>query len=117
MIARGVQAYQDELSFYQRFHRHPVNWRIHAVAVPLEWFGWLLALGLAPRRLLHWPFGVSVGVSLVRAWSKPAAARNSSTAVDASRLQRGLQRRAARACWRQAARLAAAASNSINRRL
>jgi|MDSY01.2.fsa_nt_gb uncharacterized membrane protein YGL010W len=62
MIARGVQAYQDELSFYQRFHRHPVNWRIHAVAVPLEWFGWLLALGLAPRRLLHWPFGVSVGV-------------------------------------------------------
>uniref|UniRef100_A0A7S3Z7L6 Uncharacterized protein n=1 Tax=Lotharella globosa TaxID=91324 RepID=A0A7S3Z7L6_9EUKA len=35
--------YNKELKFYLRFHQHRVNRRIHAFAVPLEWWSFLLA--------------------------------------------------------------------------
>uniref|UniRef100_A0A7S2U3A4 DUF962 domain-containing protein n=1 Tax=Lotharella oceanica TaxID=641309 RepID=A0A7S2U3A4_9EUKA len=42
-ILRVHTEYDKELVFYRSFHQHPVNWRIHALAVPLEWWSFLLA--------------------------------------------------------------------------
>mmetsp|Transcript_10748 Transcript_10748/g.12765 ORF Transcript_10748/g.12765 Transcript_10748/m.12765 type:complete len:165 (+) Transcript_10748:250-744(+) len=38
--------YQREHDFYLRYHQHPVNWMLHAFAVPLEWCSFLAALCL-----------------------------------------------------------------------
>jgi len=48
-------AYRKELHFYRQYHQHPVNWRMHAVLVPVEWTAWLLLL--APLGL-HWPLAL-----------------------------------------------------------
>ena len=38
------EEYDSELKFYLSYHRNLINWRNHAICVPLEWFGWLMIL-------------------------------------------------------------------------
>lgn len=33
--------YEKELKFYQSYHKNEINWRIHAICIPLEWLAWL----------------------------------------------------------------------------
>mmetsp|Transcript_17350 Transcript_17350/g.29331 ORF Transcript_17350/g.29331 Transcript_17350/m.29331 type:complete len:153 (+) Transcript_17350:154-612(+) len=61
--------YDDELKFYLKFHRHPLNWTIHAVCIPLEWASWLLAV--SPLRL-HWIIAVGTGLYFLLIRSKVA---------------------------------------------
>jgi uncharacterized membrane protein YGL010W len=49
-------AYRQELQFYRQYHRHEVNWRMHAVLVPLEWTAWLMLCSLVR---LHWPLALA----------------------------------------------------------
>jgi uncharacterized membrane protein YGL010W len=43
MIVRQLQAaYADELRFYAKYHRNKVNWLLHTICVPLEWWSWLV---------------------------------------------------------------------------
>lgn len=44
--------YQQELTFFKAFHQHALNKLIHALTIPLEWFGWTVLLALLPP--LHW---------------------------------------------------------------
>jgi len=53
--------YREELAYYQRYHAHPINWLIHTVCVPLEWFSWLVLVSyLGPGA--QWPVAISVGI-------------------------------------------------------
>jgi uncharacterized membrane protein YGL010W len=36
--------YLSEKKFYNSFHKNNINWRIHAVSIPLEWLSWLIFL-------------------------------------------------------------------------
>lgn len=38
------QKYHSELRLYRKYHKHPVNWWIHFIAVPVEWSSWLIIL-------------------------------------------------------------------------
>jgi uncharacterized membrane protein YGL010W len=44
MLARLRADFAHELHFYRKFHRHPINWALHAVCVPLEWLSWLVVV-------------------------------------------------------------------------
>jgi uncharacterized membrane protein YGL010W len=36
--------YKEELIFYTKYHKNSINWYIHAICAPLEWFSWLLLI-------------------------------------------------------------------------
>jgi uncharacterized membrane protein YGL010W len=40
--------YLRERSLYRQHHRHFINWTLHTVCIPIEWFSWLMGL-----RYLH----------------------------------------------------------------
>jgi len=44
MLSRLRDASLEELRFYQQHHRNRLNWWLHAIAVPVEWSAWLIAL-------------------------------------------------------------------------
>jgi uncharacterized membrane protein YGL010W len=55
------QEYNRELSFYRQHHRHALNWALHTICVPIEWFSWLIGL-----RYLHstLPWFVSIATAI-----------------------------------------------------
>ena len=52
-------AYQNELVYYRKYHKHPVNWWIHAITVPCEYFALLLGLTVVN---LHYPASILLGI-------------------------------------------------------
>ena len=57
---RLASRYLRELAYYQEYHKHPWNWRIHAVAVPLEWLTMMAAIALLTAPW-HWVLAFGVG--------------------------------------------------------
>lgn len=52
--------FASELRFYRKYHQNPINWALHAVCVPVEWFGWLVVvvfMGLDPMIAMLGCFG------------------------------------------------------------
>ncbi len=37
-------SYDHELAHYQRYHRHPINWWIHAITIPIEFMACYMVL-------------------------------------------------------------------------
>ena len=35
-------SYEQELQFYTNFHMNEINWRLHAICVPIEWMTFLM---------------------------------------------------------------------------
>ena len=56
--------YRSELAFYQSYHRNTVNWSIHAISIPFEWFSSVLLLTVV-HRYFHWAFCMLVAVYYV----------------------------------------------------
>ena len=56
-----------ELRFYQQYHTNAANWWLHAMAVPVEWTCWLVAVALLGGHLaLPWlPWLVQGAVAIV----------------------------------------------------
>ena len=55
-----ADAYMEELEFYRQFHRHPMNWWLHVLCIPIEWLTWLCAMAYLDGA--HWPAALAVGL-------------------------------------------------------
>ena len=58
-------AAQHELEFYRQHHERPLNWWLHAVAVPIEWTSALLALKVLCPWPLVWAVQAAVGLIIL----------------------------------------------------
>lgn len=59
--------YQQELTFFRKFHRNRINWAIHAVTIPMEWTASLLILSIFR---LHWMVAAATAVYHLILFSK-----------------------------------------------
>jgi uncharacterized membrane protein YGL010W len=65
------EEYEKELEFYVRYHRHPINWIVHTICIPIEWYCFLLFLSYLPSLSFslssfslsfHWMISIMISV-------------------------------------------------------
>ena len=61
--------YFRELILFQSHHTNTINWFIHALTIPMEWFGWLILTSFVR---LHIPISVIIALYYTMIKSKAA---------------------------------------------
>lgn len=52
MIKYLKNEYKNEFQLYSKYHQNKINWYIHSISIPLEWFSFLLFI--SNFTLLYW---------------------------------------------------------------